>query len=95
MRFTIAVLGFLILLALSFRDRPVRVDFLRDRVLELEVLKAEEVSRYWSGRAAALRSVHHPSHKDLMEAELNMRLSLLDLEIAREVSARNGGAPLQ
>lgn len=55
---------------------------LRTRVKEIEFQKAEEIYLYHRSRCEQLREVHQPNHKDMMEAELKLKLSRLDLELA-------------
>lgn len=63
-----------------------KVDCPPDRdglVRDLEFKKAEEIYLFCRARCEQLRSVHPHQNKDLMEAELKLKLSKIDLEIAR------------
>lgn len=53
------------------------------QIRELELKKAEEVHRYHRERWESLRKIHPAQNKDLMEAEMKMNLSGIDVEIAR------------
>jgi hypothetical protein len=88
MRLAILLLGIMIAAALLFKSggaAPVLCVY--DEVLILQMKKAEAVHEYWENRVGMLRNVHQHNHKDIMEAELNMRLSWLDVEIARAIMA--------
>jgi hypothetical protein len=54
----------------------------RIRIKEIEFEKAEETYLYHRARCEQMRQIHQPNHKELMEAELKLKLSRLDLELA-------------
>ena len=58
-------------------------DHASHRVKQIQFEKAEEIYLHNRRRCEQLRSVHHHNHKDLMESELKLKLSWLDLELAR------------
>lgn len=60
-----------------------KTDDLGCRIKEIEFEKAEEKYLYQRGRCEQLRQVHSPNNKDLMEAELKLKISRLDLELAK------------
>lgn len=84
----IAFMTILIVLALLSK-RPAKIEpaeFRPDRdahIRELELEKAEEIRLYHRRRYEQLRELHPPQNKDFMEAELKMKLSEIDAEIAR------------
>lgn len=59
-----------------------KTDDLRSRIKEIEFEKAEEVYLYLRGRCEQLRQIYPPNNKELMETELKMKISKLDLELA-------------
>lgn len=70
------------------KEEPDRVvkeeqDHASRRIKQIQFEKAEEIYLYHRRRCEQLRSVHHHNHKDLMESELKLKLSWLDLELAR------------
>ena len=83
---TISILLILTLLAWNHkRPHKTSVDSgdCRCRIRELEILKAEETYLYHTKRFEQLRSIHPLHNKEVMEAELKMKLSGIDLEIAK------------
>lgn len=53
------------------------------QIRELEYKAAEEVYLFWRSRCEQLRAIHPPQNKDLMEAELKLKLSKINLDIAK------------
>ena len=52
------------------------------RIKEIEFEKAEEMYLYQRGRCEQLRQIYPPNNKELMEAEMKLKISRLDLELA-------------
>lgn len=82
------IMGVMILMALASKrnGKAMFCELNNDRgsqIRELELRKAEEVHRYYKERWEALQKIHPPQNKDLMEAEMKMNLSRIDVEIAR------------
>lgn len=78
----------LIILALLSK-RPPKVELVNFRpdrdaqIRELELEKAENIRLYHRKRYEQLREIHPPHNKDFMDAELKMKLSEIDAEIAK------------
>lgn len=82
---SLAILTALALLSKA-SDRVELAGFKADpeiQVKELQLRKAEEICLHHGRRCEQLRSIHSPQNKDLMEAELKLKLSEIDVEIAR------------
>lgn len=82
----ISMLMMFTLLALNHK-RPYKTSLeqteYRCLIRDLEIRKAEETHRFNTRRFEQLRNVHPEHYRDVMEAELKMKLSGLDLEIAK------------
>jgi hypothetical protein len=70
-----------------FYRKPYKASFehsdCKCKIKELEIRKAEELYLFHTKRFEQLRSIYPLHNKDVMEAEIKMKLSGLDLEIER------------
>ena len=57
-------------------------DDLESRMKEIEFDKAEETYLHQRRRYEHLRQIYPPNNKELMDAELKLKISRLDLELA-------------
>lgn len=82
-----------IFLALETKNpAEVRVNATMDeatRIRQLEFMRFQEINKYAKARCEQLRDIHPQNNKDLMEAELRLILSEIDLDIARIIKESN------